>query len=308
MSTPDSKQTPLFFTAITLHRANLRTRPNLSAPIITEIPLNTPVSIDGWSGNWASVRFQDKQGYIRQDLVRARLPEELLKNNTCHPLVPQSVVNIHSAFLYNLESFRGMRDGFGRSREGAWGKSAGKLCFGEDVWSGRIIPKHGGTGDGYWHGAVDVVPRGQKRLPVWMVADGVVVSKFAQALITQHEWQDKTYYVFYQHIVPFAGLEAGQKIKAGTQIGRLKYLSGGIHLHFELHSAQELWQGCAEDVKMRGFYIDYGLKHLRAAGLHGQFSRDSLPEEIRTRDLCYNGLAWLVWLRGEMGKKEEPAG
>jgi len=227
------------------------------------------------------------------------IEDEKTSCDVTFPLAPDVLCNIHSGLVYNLQAFRRHRDGYGRAEDGAWGQYRGERFYGEDVWQGRIIPTRG-TEDGCWHGAIDLVPRGGKQLPVHAVAAGVVVRRSVKsggnysALLVQHEMDGFHFYAIYQHLAARGLPAVGRELSRGDILGRLAPLSSGVHLHFELHSPADLWDYTRIDpVTARGFYIEYTAQNK----LRSQFSSRFLPEDLE-QNFCYNGWAWLAHRQG----------
>jgi murein DD-endopeptidase MepM/ murein hydrolase activator NlpD len=224
---------------------------------------------------------------------------ESIYSDVCFPIYPDELCNIHSGLVYNLQAFRRHRDGFGRAEDGAWGLSEGKRFWGGDVWLGRVIPPRG-TDDGCWHGAVDLVPRAGEQLPVCSVAAGEVVRRSVKssgnysAVLVRHEVDGLWFYAIYQHLSSRGLPAVGRELAPGDSIGRLAPLGGGVHLHFELHAAVDLWDYARLDaVTTRGFYIEYTEQNK----LRSQFSSRFLPDDLATH-FCYNGWAWLAHRMG----------
>lgn len=215
------------------------------------------------------------------------------------PLNPDDLCNIHSGLVYNLQAFRRHRDGYGRAEDGAWGLSRGKRVYGEDVWQGKVIPPRG-TDDGCWHGAIDLVPRGGKQLAVYAMAAGVVVRRSVKtggnycAVLVRHKMEELHFYTIYQHLAGRGLPAVGRELAQGDIVGRLAPLSGGVHLHFELHSAVDLWDFARIDpTTARGFYMEYTAQNK----LRSQFSSRFMPDDLEPH-FCYNGWAWLAHRQG----------
>ncbi len=224
------------------------------------------------------------------------------------PLNPDDLCNIHSGLVYNLGAFRRHRDGYGRAEDGAWGLCRGERFWGEDVWQGRITPPRG-TDDGCWHGAIDLVPRGGKQLAVCAVAAGEVVRRSVKsagnysAVLVRHEVEGLKFYAIYQHLAGRGLPAVGRELEPGDVIGRLAPLSGGVHLHFELHSPVDLWDYARIDAATaRGFYIAYTEQNR----LRSQFSARFLPDDL-VPHFCYNGWAWLAHRQGMVLPDIKPA-
>jgi murein DD-endopeptidase MepM/ murein hydrolase activator NlpD len=225
--------------------------------------------------------------------------EEKTSSDVCFPLSPNDLCNIHSGLVYNLQAFRRHRDGFGRAEDGAWGLCDGARFWGEDVWQGRVIPPRG-TDDGCWHGAIDLVPRSGKQLTVHAVAAGEVVRRSIKAsgnysaVLVRHEVDGLQFYAIYQHLASQGLPAVGRELASDDILGRLAPLSGGVHLHFELHAALDLWDYARIDSTVaRGFYMEYTEQNK----LRSQFSSRFLPNDL-TPHFCYNSWAWLAHRQG----------
>jgi murein DD-endopeptidase MepM/ murein hydrolase activator NlpD len=110
----------------------------------------------------------------------------------------------------------------------------------------------------------------------------------------EHQLEEQLFYAIYQHLSG-RGLPAVSRLLApGDVIGMLAPLSNGVHLHFELHSAADLWDYARIDPAIaRGFYLEYTAQNK----LRSQFSSRFLPDDLEPH-FCYNGWAWLAHCMG----------
>jgi hypothetical protein len=115
------------------------------------------------------------------------------------------------------------------------------------------------------------------------LATGVVVRRSIKssgnysAVLVRYAVDELHFYAIYQHLAGRGLPAVGRELARGDAIGRLAPLSGGVHLHFELHSPVDLWDYTRIDTATApGFYMEYTAQNK----LHSQFSARFLSANL----------------------------
>ncbi len=102
-----------------------------------------------------------------------------------------------------------------------------------------------------FHEGIDIKPvrrgaAGEPLDPILAAADGIVryanrgasLSNYGRYVVIEHKWGDSPVFSLYAHLAE-VGVDAGQRVAGGEQIGRMGYTGRGLdrrraHLHFEI--------------------------------------------------------------------------
>lgn len=223
-----------------------------------------------------------------------------------YPVNMDMVYKVHSGLIYNYIQ-RKPRDKYGRYGDGILCYYNGVALSGEDLWrkTNKDFPPIG-TEYGCWHGAVDIVPKGGQTLPVYAIADGVVVGRatgtYGQSMMIKYEdlIQDAPIFTVHQHIKYLPELTIGTIVKAGQKIGKMAAISA-VHCHFEFMTNAHL-KNDSQVPYAKDFYFPYKAEHRPWS----QFTKSDpaqKPDYLERGGLyfpsyCYNGIKAIEYLAG----------